>query len=776
MQEESGRRALFTKNQPSITPSDVANQVIRTGNAEINQIERETKQSTKDVDTIVNSTLGLYKTGQSISTELNRRSLQSAQTELTKNTIEYENQVMSGGLIDRENIPFEQKMLKKQEAYNALQLSVKQNKEILEGRKGLFQKILGTEDAYNSSLAEFDTKSQKALNLADRNLTNEARQAEIEFSIQNTTDIIKSINNANSTKQVNLIAGTANESINELERNGYITKGQAQKFRSNVSQVSNDRNVDVFLNNIQDRLYRGDNPIELLNQVKNIYEGTRDGKVFNESYGGYEAISQQNRVGNETKIRDFYNGLQKQIIDMESKGIIYNLPYNVSTDEALSQVPQVGKSDALKAIQSRNDPTNADFEANKLTLQRNRGQINPTINPNDPRVISSFQIENGVGYKSSFTTQNAKIFKTGAEEIGIPRNKIVNGEALPVSNVEQYRDWYSSQYLKLGGTGQIEKESSYHLPKEMHLLNKALGSGRKLEEFADVIDKVIVAKNLGKFAVKEDDKLDKDALSDYLKTDEGKFLESTGQLAEAQSRAKAYRNISEGIGESNIRKTAERFAGDNDYILTNQKIVEFDRTQYSKSQIEGGINAVFANSKQYLNLQNKFNVSTDDIIKAETTQRGIVDFYVYPANGNPKFSIGSYAFENLPKPLTSQEQAMIDEKNLNLKLAKQELESRKDWDNIKENLSSPQYYIEKIKELNDKAEISKTKKSQRESDERGRLIDTVLPEAKERTLKLVDKGKGIISKVRNSGNQKNPIYKTRKASNEELERIIEENK
>ena len=778
MQEDNGKRVLFTKGNTSIEPLNVLNQAIRTTQAEINQSEKRTNQTISDVNKIINSTFQIYSTGQEVRTGLNKQALLSASTDLQKKQIDYQNLVAQGGLIDSENISFQEKLAKKRQAYNNLQLQIAENKQLLEGQKGIFQSILGTEENYNQALSDFDNQSQNILNSAGRELSFEAKQAEIAVSIENLNAIINSVNTSNNNNQIDNIRNTAVKNLNEFEKNGYITPAEKEKTLNNLSKQINNRKVDVFINNIQDRLFKGEDFTTLKKEVINVYDLTTQGKVFNEFYGNNKKLAQADQIENETKLRNFANNLTKQILQQQAEKIVFDVPYNASTEDILATAKEMGfaenQENILNQIKQRNNFTNADFEEQKLSYDIQKGFLPTTADPSNPQIIAEYQLKNGVPYKSSLTTKNIDIFKNGYKEIGLPKTKKTNGQEIQLSNQEQLKEWYSNQYLKLGSADAIAKEAHYHLPKETAIIFESIAEGnRKWEEYGDIIEKVIVAENLGKFAIADNNKLDNEALIDFKKTNKGKYLEATNQFSELNKQAKAYRKMAEGTGKD-IDDLVAKIEGDTDYVVTSNKQIKFNKQEQSGDILEGKINSILANPDIYFNLTNEYKINIDDILKAETTTKGVVSFYIYPSNGSPKYSIADYKFENLPQ-IPQEEINKINIDKITLESAKQELKSRnqrtEDLQNLKQNLLNPDFYNSGLDVKKEKAKaISKV-------EEKKALANKTIEFSKKAGTKIseiaTEIGKAYKGEI---PNPTSAALQTTKKSIKELETIVEKNK
>jgi polyhydroxyalkanoate synthesis regulator phasin len=259
MEEQGGRRQFFTTGGVNVeaTAEKVSNQLIQTTNAQVNQIERKSQQRRADRDAIVRGATSIFQTGQAVKQQADKRALLSAQTELEKVKLEYENQVSEGGLIDKENIPYERKLAKKNEAYNNLKLKLAAIKNTLGQQKNLLSKILGTEKDFESALANYDNEATNLLNQADRMLVAEAKRADKAVAVGNTKSIIESVSNANNWGQVDKITKTAINSLDNLVKQGYLTKAEQDQALNDLTSQVNNRKVDIDINNLQDLAVRG---------------------------------------------------------------------------------------------------------------------------------------------------------------------------------------------------------------------------------------------------------------------------------------------------------------------------------------------------------------------------------------------------------------------------------------------------------------------------------------------------------------------------------------
>jgi hypothetical protein len=162
-------------------------------------------------------------------------------------------------------------------------------------------------------------------------------------------------------------------------------------------------------------------------------------------------------------------------------------------------------------------------------------------------------------------------------------------------------------------------------------------------------------------------------------------------------------------------------------------------------------------------------------MKAETTIAGEVDFYVYPQNGNPKFSIGNIPFDKLPKPPTAEEQKAQDYKRQQTAIAEKELKQREDWKNIKANVKALAT-LEGAKAPTEE-ELREEGKRKREAIIQG--ASNIASGVKNIASNVVSKVKAGATKgieVAKQLNEPSVFEETIKKSDEELQNIVKNNK
>lgn len=660
MQDQEGRRALFVRGEKNATPANVINQALRTSNAEINKIERDKEQQINDISRGIKSVLDIYSTGKYVRNEINQANLLSAQTELTKNQIEYENLVSSGGVIDNENIPLMEKITKKQQAFNNLQLSTQQSKQILENKKGIFQAILGTEDAYNQALAKFDNGVQETLNVAQRQLTQEVKQTEIAISKQNAQAIFNSVNTANSRQGVDKIRDLSIRTIFDLERNGYITSAESENALNDLSKNINNRNVDIDINNAMHLASMG-LPNEAMNLLQTQYSKARSGKDYVEFYGQNKELAQANRIENETRLRNAYFSLQGQINSQKADIILNNLDYsrpaieNINLiDKATASEPQAIKDKALstfKETQKLYNDKPADFLYNRnpnASVNEVQNWLNSQGLGDKSAVASNSQIVSSM--KSDFSNLgNLTTEKNQTPSIRDQFEIIYQGyleKFIPVSQttgqeITIQRDERMSQGEKL-----FAKEVKIHGEGVDYMLLQARNN--EDEDFLSELINIRVQKNSPKGLVNKKETPTK--IKDYLSS------AHQGLQYEKNKDPELYKKLQGGILEvsnvtgQSINEVVDKVYKNNDFIINEKTNVKIDTTKYNKSDINSRITIARKNALQIFgnqkNIIGKYDLAENLFVYSNDT--GDLEFILKDQKGNEDF-LGILSPNDLPE-------------------------------------------------------------------------------------------------------------------------------
>lgn len=592
MQEDNGRRALFVKGEQSITPGQVVNQVIRTGQAEVAQIGRKAQQEIQDIKDIIGSVESGYKSLQTISNVSNERALLSAQTALDRQKIEYTNLVAPGGIIDNENISYEEKNVKKQQAYNDLQTSIQQSKELLQSKRGIFQQILGTEASYNNALANFDNKSQEILNDAQRQINAQRKELDVRLSLENTSAIISSITNANDVTQIDNIRETAVQSIIALEQKGYITPADREKSLNDLSRNINNRKVDVDINYAKYLMSVGASN-EAYSFLGRQYQLAREGKAYNEYYGGNKELIQSSRVENETKLLNAFNSLQK----MQGQQTANNLLSNYNIDKSASQnLIDIRNSNEYKAL----DDTQKKFVEENISKQANKYEKDPLswFVENNPNATYEQRQEwlnaKGYGSKTALMPAEASIMKNSFANFGTNVNREITLDA-------EFDNLIADTKQIIQNDDGLIKEAKANLNGlEMLAVETYLTKGKA--DALPLINLLSTAnKNNGKLPILLTEDQIVEQSKNYYNTERGQY-EFRRNPAVANKQGKAYAEIAN-YTKTTINDNVDRY---NDttitYYNTATKSIKFDNTRYDFVDIDDGINAILQEPDKFFDL------------------------------------------------------------------------------------------------------------------------------------------------------------------------------
>lgn len=659
MQEDTGSgRAFFIQGSGGIAPSSVASQVVSTGVAQVNQVERQKRQKMEDLQTIRDSALQIMKTGQEEQEKANQRNLLSASTTIDKLKIDYQNQVAEGGLIDRQNIPFNEKLRLKQEALDKLTSGLNETKTYLESNKGVLQSILGTEQAYTRSLDIIQNQTQQALNEAQNNIIAEAQRMEKTTTIENLKNISSSITNANTEKQANNIATLSVQRINEAEKQGIITPAEATVLRNNLSNSFNNRAVDIRLNNAWDKVARGD--IEgARKDIEIAYDLTRKGKAFNTSFsedGSYVA----DQVGNETKLRNFLLELDRmettRKVEIVLDDIDHSRPSNQNIDFIKEKTKNLPIEVQNKALEK--------FAKDQKTYNKNPSDLLFQKNPN--ATISQAQnwlIAQGLGDKSAIATnsQLANGMKSDFSNLG---NITTADDKTPKSR-DQFELMYEGYLGKFTAPPPEDKEETGIEANERQKRGQELfakevkihGEGidymliqarnNNDEDFLNELINIRVAKNSPK------------GLPIDKKFKEEDFISSSHkglQYLKNQDPA-LYEKMKNGILEvanytgQSVNDVVDKIYKNNDFITNGNINVKIDKTQYNKSDINSRITIAKRNALQIFgdkkNIIGKYDLAENLFV--ESNEDGSLNFTLIDQKGNVDY-LGTLSIDDLPSP------------------------------------------------------------------------------------------------------------------------------
>ena len=659
MREDTGSgRVFFVEGQSNITPSSVANQVVSTGMAQVNQVERQKRQKMEDLQTIRDSALQIMKTSQTEQEKANQRNLLSASTTIDKLKIDYQNQVAEGGLIDRQNISFNEKLKLKQEALDKLTAGLNDTKTRLEGNKGVLQSLLGTEEAYNRSLAILQNQTQETLNEAQKSIIAEAQRMEKITTIENLKNISSSVSNANTKAQANNIATLSMQRIDEAEKQGIITPAEGTILRNNLSNSFNNRAVDIDLNNAYDLIAKGD-----INGARNFIEGQynliRNGKAYNYSFskdGSYVA----DRTGNETKLRNFLLELDRmettRKVEIVLDDIDHSRPSNQNIDfikEKTKNLPIEVQNKALEKFAK--DQKTYNKNPSDLLFQKNP---NATINE-----TQNWLIAQGLGDKSAIATdsQLANGMKSDFSNLG---NITTADDKTPKSR-DQFELMYEGYLGKFTAPPPEDKEETEIEANERQKRGQELfakevkihGEGidymliqarnNNDEDFLNELINIRVAKNSPKGLPIDKKFKEKDFISSshkglqYLKNQDPALYEKmkNGIL-----------EVANYTGQS-VNDVVDKIYKNNDFITNGNINVKIDKTQYNKSDINSRITIAKRNALQIFgdkkNIIGKYDLAENLFV--ESNEDGSLNFTLIDQKGNVDY-LGTLSIDDLPSP------------------------------------------------------------------------------------------------------------------------------
>ena len=104
MQGEEGRRQLFVQSEKVITEGQVANRVLQAGQVEAQKVYNDNIRRGEEINQILATTENIFMAARQTQQAFEKKNLLSADTELKKQSAEYDNLTLPGGIIDSKNI------------------------------------------------------------------------------------------------------------------------------------------------------------------------------------------------------------------------------------------------------------------------------------------------------------------------------------------------------------------------------------------------------------------------------------------------------------------------------------------------------------------------------------------------------------------------------------------------------------------------------------------------------------------------------------------------
>jgi hypothetical protein len=650
MEEQGGRRQLFTTGGVNVeaTAEKVSNQLIQTTNAQVNQIERKSQQRRADRDAIVQGATSIFQTGQAVKQQADKRALLSAQTELEKVKLEYENQVSEGGLIDKENIPYEQKLAKKNEAYNNLKLKLAAIKNTLGQQKNLLSKILGTEKDFESALANYDNEATNLLNQADRMLVAEAKRADKAVAVGNTKSIIESVSNANNWGQVDKITKTAINSLDNLVKQGYLTKAEQDQALNDLTSQVNNRKVDIDINNLQDLAVRGLTE-EAEQRAVQYYESLRTKKRYQDKYG---ANTQVNQIENETKLRNFILGLQKANTEKKAQIVLGDIDLSRPATDNIKIVNErvVGQPQEIQ------DKALALYIKNQELYNKAPADYFHSKNPNaTPSQVQEWLNSQGKRDQTAIPSQSqfASAIKSDFNRLGT----ITTPDKQIVDKKEQfdiiYKNGLEKFTYKNEKTGKLEndpdlfaKEVKIHGDGLDYMMVQAKIDGN--DDLLNTLINVKIDKNSpeGLQIKKSTPAKAKDILTAENKA--LKYLKATDPLGYEKLKTSIL-DVSNATNKS-INDVANEFYKKYDFVVDDNLKLKIDKEKYDVSDVKTRITTAKRNAKNIFAGKNdvigKYDLA-ENLVVSSNSSNGL-DFVLLDQKGNKDY-LGTLAIDDLPQ-------------------------------------------------------------------------------------------------------------------------------
>ena len=633
---ENQGRVLFKNPSARTTPEAVANQVLSTGRAEVDQIQRGGAEKQKQINDILNGINTLAKGSIQIQEKQNAKTIQSIDSAREISALNVQNEFLN---IDKLNIPIQEKFAKKQEVINNFKLNGLQTQQALQQNKGMWQKILGTEDDFNLALQGQANKQKKFEMSLDESMVAEAQKTETELTKQNIGNAIKSMQNAGTENGILNAKNVALNNINQAFQSGKISEAEVLNYRTQALQNADNRKVKVAINEAMDKALINGDFDTAVNDLSVAYNEVMQKEGYNKSR--FANIS--DRPGSATEIRNAVFQLQKEVekevVTKKAEITLDNIDYTKSFIENLATVEEKTKDEP----QEIKDKAKKMLDENQKKFEKN--PIDFFQNPNATYKAKNEWLQSkGVGEKTAFSSnsQIANGIKFDFNRIG---NLTTNNDKN--STPRQEFETIYEKYLEQMDNNQLflSKEIKIHGEGLDYMMTQARINGD--EDFLNELIATKVQKNSPQGLRNTKNNLNK--TKDFISSNE-KALKY-----EKVKDPAGYEKIKAGILDysnyldKSIGDTVKKLYKDKDFITDGKNDIKIDLTKYDKQEVISGIKKVKNNALQIFgnkkNIIGKYDLAEN--LYTYDDEIGNIYFMLKDQKGNQNF-LGTMKIEDLP--------------------------------------------------------------------------------------------------------------------------------
>lgn len=578
MQDNENQGRVFFRNAAQRTSAEsVANQVISTGNAQINQMQRQNAEKNQRIDDILKNINTVATGAQTIQKKQNARSIQSIESSRELALINANNEFLN---IDKMDIPEQEKFAKKEEIFNNFKTEGAQALQGLKENKGLWQKFLGTEEDYNTALQGEVNKQAKLEQAFEATIVQEARKADEAITKQNILKLSQAIDNAGNERNIITARNATIKNIEQARKDGKLTEAEAMGLTNQALSRADDRKVAVLINIAMDEAIVNGNFIKGIDGLENSYNEVMQKEGYNA--GRFKNIS--DRPKSATEIRNAIIQLKNQFATKTVNDISY--PITASPNEIELSVKQ--SEEYKNGDQSIRDSL--------IKQARKAGELPPAeklisqnaLAKNDYGLRQQEFDKNGLYNETILTKEESKAFAKSANMIGVG-DKLSDGKEISFSEqVDQFLDVAKSNYKGLDDEG-LKKEILLNLDgvNALAIIAQMEGNPNTTALVGAMIQKNQNGENRPKDLTVDQEKTKKDA---FFRTDYGKYLINTdpklaNKFAEAMIDVEIYSNRDSRGSKVKVSKASEIIAPNKVYYLNDTRngvptrILELDKTK-----------------------------------------------------------------------------------------------------------------------------------------------------------------------------------------------------